>query len=428
MAEKGPLSDDQERMPPKVSLLLIHYFLVLATVNLVITIPTANEYAERLGAGRLFAGLMIGFLPILSIAGNLFNKKLFSCLPFKTIWILSCLGTVLGAVLYALAGLMRFKWTLLIARGMMGFFSAFSLPGIYVSHTVGLKRRSEILFYFSAVLTLGCALGPALAAMLESFMKSIRIENLVLDSDTIPGWFMAAMYLLFTAKVILLFKDLPRDAMTSEVAQSGSPKRGFKLTWQSLSACCANFWQLFVASAVTTGVEVYSINVCTQFMAWSIAESAWYVAMLMLISGVSNICLGKLLKWLGPSYMSDVQGLIVADALACVACSFLVNFQLDDPTMKLSLLSVGLVTVLIAMGLVRAFGLSLCSKMVPPEAINSVMTWATVAMSLGRGGGSIVCSILSPDSFAPVLLGLFVVCLVSTLATRKFMKPDVKAN
>lgn len=26
-------------------------------------------------------------------------------LPFKTIWILSCLGTVLGAVLYALAGL-----------------------------------------------------------------------------------------------------------------------------------------------------------------------------------------------------------------------------------------------------------------------------------------------------------------------------------
>jgi len=58
------------------------------------------------------------------------------------------------------------------------------------------------------------------------------------------------------------------------------------------------------------------------------------VAMLMLISGVSNICLGKLLKWLGPSYMSDVQGLIVADALACVACSFLVNFQLDDPTMK----------------------------------------------------------------------------------------------
>ena len=40
-------------MPPKASLLLIHSFLLLVTVNLVITIPTANDYAERLGAGRL---------------------------------------------------------------------------------------------------------------------------------------------------------------------------------------------------------------------------------------------------------------------------------------------------------------------------------------------------------------------------------------
>lgn len=59
----------QERMPPTASLMLIHYFLVLATVNLVITIPTANEYAERLGGGRLLLGslgtmvdsLVVGF-------------------------------------------------------------------------------------------------------------------------------------------------------------------------------------------------------------------------------------------------------------------------------------------------------------------------------------------------------------------------------
>ena len=48
--------------------------------------------------------------------------------------------------------------------------------------------------------------------------------------------------------------------------------------------------------------------------------------------------------------------------------------------------------------------------------------------SLGRGGGSVVCSVLSPDSFAPVLLGLFMVSMLSTLATRKFMKADIKAS
>ena len=112
---------------------------------------------------------------------------------------------------------MKFKWTLLIARGLMGFFSAFSLPSIYVSHMVGMQRRnlvnssfqslalawlvmsgSEVLYYFSAMLTLGCAVGPALAAMLEESMKFIKINNLILDSDTMPGWFMALLYLLFT--------------------------------------------------------------------------------------------------------------------------------------------------------------------------------------------------------------------------------------
>ena len=101
------------------------------------------RYAERLGAGRFFAGLMIGALPLLGALGNLFTERWLTCMAFKQVWIISSLFIVLGSVLYALAGLMRFKWMLLIARGLMGFFSAFSLPSIYVSHTVGLKRRTS---------------------------------------------------------------------------------------------------------------------------------------------------------------------------------------------------------------------------------------------------------------------------------------------
>eukprot|EP00439_Symbiodinium_sp_Y106_P016879 s6053_g2.t1 len=306
--------DDKERMPPFSSLALIHYFLVLATVNLVITIPTANEYAERLGAGRLFAGLMIGILPILGIAGNIFNQRLLSCMPLKHIWILSALFNVLACVLYALAGLMRFKWTLLISRGIMGFFSAFSLPGIYVSHTVGMKRRSEILFYFSAFLTLGCAIGPALAAMLEASMKFIKINNLVLDSDTIPGWFMAALYLFFTAKLVILFKDLPQDAMEGgsptakgRTLQSPRSPSRTRMSLEKAAAACACFWQLFVTSAVTTGVEVYTINVARQSLGWSIASAAWYVALVMFISGIVNLSLGKVTRLMS---CGDVTGIL----------------------------------------------------------------------------------------------------------------------
>ncbi|CAK8993114.1 unnamed protein product [Durusdinium trenchii] len=387
--EEQPCLEDKARMPPVSSLLLIHYFLILCTVNLVITIPTANEYAERLGAGRLFAGLMIGCLPILSIAGNLCNQKLFACLPFKTIWVICSLGTVLGSVLYALAGLMRFKWTLLISRGLMGFFSAFSLPGIYVSHTVGVERRSEVLFYFSAVLQLGCAAGPALAAMLEASMKFIKINNLVLDSDTIPGWFMAAAYLFFTVKIILCLKDLPPNVLTREVTSGGrtleSPKTKNRMKMSTMAAACAMFWQLFVSSAVITGVEVYTINVARHHMGWSIESSAWFVAILMLISGVFNLSLGKVIQCMA---FNDITGLLMGTFVACLSCVFLFNFDLDSQSWKVSLLSFGLISVLVTNGLTRALALSICSKLVPAEAVNSIMTWATVAMH----PGSQICS------------------------------------
>ncbi|CAE7607791.1 unnamed protein product [Symbiodinium natans] len=417
--------DDKERMPPMTSLVLLYYFLMLGTINVVITIPTANDYAERLGAGRLFAGLMLAALPILSIAGNLFNQWLLTFVPLKHIWIVSTLFTVLGSVLYALAGLMRFRWTLLIARGLMGFFGAFNLPGIYIAHTVGIHRRSEILFYISACLTLGCAVGPALAAMLEESMKFIKVHNLVLDSDTVPGWFMAAVYLLFTAKMVLCFKDLPRSAHTpsqGRTLQSPSSRKS-RLSLGRVAAACACFWQLFVTSGITTGVEIFTINVARQTLGWSTARAAWFVALIMLISGVTNLSVGKVMN----RVCGDVPGLLIGQLLACFSCVFLFNFDLASPTLHVTLLTIGLVSVLVIQGLARAWAMSICSKIVPADMVNSVMTHAAIFMSLGRGGGSIVCSVLDLDFFAPLLLGLFAVTLAMCFATRKYMKPDLKA-
>ena len=52
--------DSKQRMPPLMSLVVVHYFLLLSVVGIVIIIPTASEYAERLGGSQLFAGLTIG--------------------------------------------------------------------------------------------------------------------------------------------------------------------------------------------------------------------------------------------------------------------------------------------------------------------------------------------------------------------------------
>eukprot|EP00913_Durusdinium_trenchii_P014724 g13813.t1 len=160
-------------------------------------------------------------------------------------------------------------------------------------------------------------------------------------------------------------------------------------------------------------------------MGWSIESSAWFVAILMLISGVFNLSLGKVIQCMA---FNDITGLLMGTFVACLSCVFLFNFDLDSQSWKVSLLSFGLISVLVTNGLTRALALStlaekalrcICSKLVPAEAVNSIMTWATVAMSLGRGGGSIICAVLNPDSFAPVLLGLFAVTLMFSWATRK---------
>ena len=65
--------DSKQRMPPLMSLVVVHYFLLLSVVGIVIIIPTASEYAERLGGSQLFAGLTIGTFPIMSrLASSVF--------------------------------------------------------------------------------------------------------------------------------------------------------------------------------------------------------------------------------------------------------------------------------------------------------------------------------------------------------------------
>ncbi|CAJ1345021.1 unnamed protein product [Effrenium voratum] len=436
--ESEPRAPDAERMPARSSLLLVLYFAMLTNVNVVITIPTAHDYAERLGADNMFAGLMIGLVPLCAIIGSLANNELMRVLPLKTVWVVLCLGNVVGCVLYALAGLMRFKWTLLFARGLGGLCSCFNIPGLYISLTVGTKRRSEVLFYYAAMLTFGCAVGPALAAILEVFMKFTKINNLVLDSDTIPGWFMAMVYLLFAVKALILLEEPPtlrksnlpqRGASHNSVGSRSSggsdDSQKSRVTWQQAAACCACFWHLCVGSAVNTGVEVYAVNTLQQVLGWSISSSALFVAVIMLLCGLFNASLGRLLR-LVPC--SDSKGLVAGDASACLACVLLFHFDVHAVSGQICLMALGLLLVLIVCCLLRAFAMSIATKVVPDSFTQTVATWGALAMSLGRGGGALVGAALDVDSFAPVLLCLFASTFMVGLASRQHMKTEHKAS
>ena len=78
--EKEDLQKAQERMPPMMSLLLLYVLIVLLVLNVEIVVPTADQYATRLGASESFSGLVIALTPFWQgILGIPMNYAMLRC-------------------------------------------------------------------------------------------------------------------------------------------------------------------------------------------------------------------------------------------------------------------------------------------------------------------------------------------------------------
>ncbi|CAE8599177.1 unnamed protein product [Polarella glacialis] len=416
-------------MPPWTSLGLILYTTFLAGAGLVIVIPTADDYAERLEAGQAFSGLMIGSVPLFATIGVVLNywqlKKKWS---FKSVIYVNCFGAVCGNVLYALAGLTKWKWTLLMARGLIGLCNGLVIGPLYISRSVGLLRRSEVMFYFSAVSTLGYAVGPCFAWALAVFVKELRIENLLLDSDTAPGWLMAALYFAFMLLFVLLFHE-PETEAESDIDESEgkrvptipSSARPERLPVCALITC---LWPLSVAGFVNTSCEVFIVTLAQRSWGWSISASALLLAGLMAIAGVINFLTGRLLL---PHMKSDRAGLLASCLCGALGSLPVFDFGLTEGA-QLVCLSVGLVLLLTAVNMARAFSMSLATKLVPGELKPLVNMLSMGFQAMGRGAGAVFGALFTPATFAPVQMGLCLMAALVFATCFSHMKPHKKAT
>ncbi|CAE8583579.1 unnamed protein product [Polarella glacialis] len=420
-------------MPPWTSLGLILYMTFLAGAGLVIVIPTADDYAERLEAGRAFSGLMIGLVPLFATIGVVLNywqlKKKWS---FKSVIYINCFGAVCGNILYALAGLTRWKWTLLMARALIGLCNGLVIGPLYISRNVGLLRRSEVMFYLSAVSTLGCAVGPCFAWALAVFVKELRIENLLLDSDTAPGWLMAALYFAFMQLFVLLFQEPETERDTDESEGKRVPTmpssglRGLSARPERLPVCAliTCLWPLSVAGFVNTSCQVFIVTLAQRSLGWSISASALLLAGLMATAGVINLLTGRLLL---PHMKSDRAGLLASCLCGALGSLPVFDFGLTEGA-QLVCLSVGLVLLLTAVNMARAFSMSLATKLVPGELKPLVNMQSMGFGAMGGGAGAFFGALFTPATFAPVQMGL---CLMAALAFATcfaHMKPHRKAT
>jgi len=180
------------------------------------------------------------------------------------------------------------------------------------------------MFYFSAMNTLGYAVGPGIAALLEVFVKDLHIENLVLDSDTAPGWCMACIYLFLMVKIILVFQDPPMEHRISKPSPAAATER------PSILGLIICMWVMFASGAMITCSEVYAVSIAKDLWGLNIQLSALFLACVMTCAGILTMIMGPAtakMMW------SDRGGMLAGAALGIAFCVLL--FDLGKSMMSI---------------------------------------------------------------------------------------------
>jgi len=157
-------------------------------------------------------------------------------------------------------------------------------------------------------------MGPLLAWALEYFMKEIRYENLILDSDTLPGWFMALVYFFLLLKVFVLFEDPPPPA--SSRGQQG-------ISSLPLRAFLTCLWIICAATICNSLLEVYLAKVAEEDWQWNLRYTSLYVASVS--ACLTSLCLiaGRLTQ-----LVQDRKGLMILAPVGIVFSFLLMDFGL----------------------------------------------------------------------------------------------------
>ena len=410
----------EERMPPWQSLCIAMYSGFLLVLNLDIVVSTADRYAQTLGADEAFSGLVIALTPLFQgLIGIPLNYwMLQSGTSVKTLLILMASGSVAGNIVYALAGLMRSRYAILFARTLIGICQCQLGGPIYIAKAVGVKKRTKVMFVFSAVATFALTAAPLLSALLETFVTELRIENLVLDADTIPGWFMALTYYLFLLKVVFFFEN-PEKELLPDVSPSAEESQ--ESMWTTGFFLCLSAG--FVSTMTNSVAIVYFVKLAQHTWGWSVPDTALVLAALMAIVCFLSLVSSRLAK-----LVEDRRGLQLS-TISAAGCSVL-TFQFTPvwSVAAMGLTLAGLLFLLSSSSVVKNYAYALAPKIVPPQFKDRAGTLNMLALTFGRGVGAQVGVLLTSHTFAAFLLGTYLLLFACISVFGFGMRQHAKAT
>ena len=200
-------TDPTKRMPHLPSFCVVLSYSMLTVTSFTIVLPTSRAYTASFGAPAALVGALVGLNPFFSGLAQPFLVPVFKKLRLKTVLLAFCVVNVLASTLYALGALSDTVTTVLIARCLMGTVGGPAVCSTFVVRSTGVKVRSIAMQRVGVGIGLGYAIGPFLGVLVETVCQAAGWTHRSLNSNTAPGWVMAALFVIEMALIANIFVE-----------------------------------------------------------------------------------------------------------------------------------------------------------------------------------------------------------------------------
>lgn len=373
---------------------------IIYTVSLVIIIPTAAKYVSSLGQGSpVFFGLVVGISSIIDPVVSRAWSYILKGTSLSAVLIINVSINLVSCVAYSLAAISPAGATILLAsRCVLGLGSVQTAYLQYLGCAVSTKRRRFAHFLTTAAISYGFAFGIFLALLLS-------LVPATWDERTLPGWFSAALWLLYLLLHMCFFVEPNKHAGILDADVQGI-QLGHKmkpvLRREPFNGLLPCFLAIIAVAVVTSAFEVMTIGITQSLWQWDVMKSACFLGGIMLLVSLTTLLAYPLTKWLGEGN-AFVIGLCLATTLVPffyfpVSVSVHhVHEKMDTSTGMGIYLAVSILA-LSSLNLGRTIAFTLATELPSPQWRDFFLSTGSQIFTMGRGIGPVVAGALASSA------------------------------
>jgi len=392
-----------------ISFAAVYSISLINVVAFVSVVPTASEYMQSVGGSKDLAGILVGLQPITQGFMNIPLTALLRKTSLKNVLLLACAMWGIGSIVYALADTASSAVMLFAGRMIIGSIGGPQLGSTYVARAYDVDSRSSAMVIMTSSTALGFAVGPGIAFLLAEAFNHLP-QNSVFNKMTAPALIVALISACLFVFTSLNFEEPPEFGAKS--VDQGTEKH---FPWVGLAVA------FFATLTFSIGFGVWEVQ-CSVLAetdwGWSVSTTALYLALVMLV--LTPISLGMAMweqRWQRRQQQqkrSSTDRVFIL-ALGCLAFAGSIFFLASGlqphrfTTARIAIFTVGSVITLASLQCERGFVTSVVTKMTSPGAKPIVIGVYSCLVSVGRGVGGALGSILTEDSFAYVFVSMLAV-------------------